>query len=654
MALYLHDIPLEKAKERFNQALEEYEINKPLGYESIVIDENAVGRVLAKPVWAKISSPHYHASAMDGYALSSKDTSQAMPTSPVTLYVGEQAMYVDTGDVLPDWANCVVPIENVEPLNENGGISDQIRQPYSIRIRASIPPWSHVRPMGEDIIATELVLPAGKRLVAVDLGAAAACGQKELLVFRKPIVSILPTGTELVPLGSEVKKGDIIEYNSVVLGAQVKEWGGLVNRFPITKDDYDLICEHVSKAANESDLVLINAGSSAGAEDFTSSVIEKLGELYVHGVAVRPGHPVILGMLHANDNRPVPVIGVPGYPVSAAITGEIFVKPLIELWNGFKQSQQEFLEAEITRKITSPAGDDDYVRIVAAKVGEKYLAAPLSRGAGVITSMVRSDGYMIIPRGTQGFEAGTKINILLNRAKSEIDNTIMVIGSHDLTLDLLAEYLAGSGRRMVSSNVGSLGGLISLRRGESHIAGSHLLDPETGEYNFSYVKKYLSDYGINVILMNWVFREQGLITKKNNPKNITRLNDLVNPDIQFVNRQRGAGTRVLLDYYLEKEGIPADQIAGYDQEEYTHLAVAAAISSGRADVGLGVAAAARALNLEFIPLYKERYDLVIPSDVYKSGLFQPILAAIKDPVFRASVQTLPGYDISKMGSILLE
>lgn len=231
----------------------------------------------------------------------------------------------------------------------------------------------------------------------------------------------------------------------------------------------------------------------------------------------------------------------------------------------------------------------------------------------------------------------------------------MVIGSHDLTLDLLAEYLAGSGRRMVSSNVGSLGGLISLRRGESHIAGSHLLDPETGEYNFSYVKKYLSDYGINVILMNWVFREQGLITKKNNPKNITRLkNDLVNPDIQFVNRQRGAGTRVLLDYYLEKEGIPADQIAGYDQEEYTHLAVAAAISSGRADVGLGVAAAARALNLEFIPLYKERYDLVIPSDVYKSGLFQPILAAIKDPVFRASVQTLPGYDISKMGSILLE
>jgi putative molybdopterin biosynthesis protein len=653
MALYLHDIPLEKAKERIDQALKENNINKPLGIETIAIDENAVDRVLAKPVWAKISSPHYHASAMDGFALLAKDTTNAMPTSPVTLFVGEQAVYLDTGDVLPDWANCVVPIENIEPLNEKGEISDQIRQPYTIRIRASIPPWSHVRPMGEDIIATELVLPAGKRLVPVDLGAAAASGQKELVVFRKPIVAILPTGTELVPLGSEVKKGDIIEYNSVVLGAQVRNWGGLVNRFPITRDDYNLICERVSKAANESDLVLINAGSSAGAEDFTSSVIEKLGELYVHGIAVRPGHPVILGMLHASGGRPVPVIGVPGYPVSAAITGEIFVKPLIELWNGFTQSNQEVLEAEITRKITSPAGDDDYVRIVAAKVGSKYLAAPLSRGAGVITSMVRSDGYTIIPRGIQGFEAGTKINVLLNRPRNEIDNTIMVIGSHDLTLDLLAEYLAGTGRRLVSSNVGSLGGLISLRRGESHFAGSHLLDPETGEYNFSYVKKYLTDVGKNVKIMNWVYREQGLLTLKNNPKIINQLNDLAQPNIRFVNRQRGAGTRVLLDFNLEKEGISPNKITGYEQEEYTHLAVAAAISSGRADVGLGVAAAATALGLDFTPLFKERYDLVIPVEIYNSELFKPVLKAVNDPIFRASVQTLPGYDISDMGSLLL-
>ena len=254
MALYLHDIPLDKAKERFNQALSQYKLDNPIGFEIIPIDENAIGRVLSKPVWAKISSPHYHASAMDGFALVSKETNHAMPTSPVSLIFGEQAIYLDTGDVLPDWANCVVPIENVEPLNENGEISGEIRNPYAIRIRASIPPWTYVRPMGEDIIATELVLPAGKQLEAVDLGAAAASGQKELTVIRKPIVAILPTGTELVPIGSDVIKGDIIEYNSVVLGAQVKKWGGIPKRFSITADDFDLICDRVSIAAEEADL----------------------------------------------------------------------------------------------------------------------------------------------------------------------------------------------------------------------------------------------------------------------------------------------------------------------------------------------------------------------------------------------------------------
>jgi len=654
MSLYLHDIPLNKAKERFLDALKEYKLDSTLGSEVIPIDEFAVGRVLAEPVWAKISSPHYHASAMDGFALISKSTDDAMPTNPISLLVPEQAVYLDTGDVIPDWANCVVPIENVEALDENEQLCERIRNPYAIRLRASIPPWSHIRPIGEDIVATELVLPIGKILRPVDLGAAAASGQDGLVVVKIPLVSILPTGTELVPIGTNVKKGDIIEYNSVVLGAQIIEWGGKVRRFPITIDNFDQICENVKRAALDSDLILLNAGSSAGAEDFSSKVVETLGELYVHGIAVRPGHPVILGMIHSETGRHVPIIGVPGYPVSAAMTGEIFVKSLIYLWNGKNDIHYEEIGAKITKKITSPAGDDDYVRILAAKVGGQYLAAPLSRGAGVITSLVKADGFAIIPRGTQGVEAGEKINIQIIKSVKDIENTILVIGSHDLTLDVLAEYVAKFGKRLVSSNVGSLGGLLSLSRGESHFGGSHLLDLENGSYNFSYVKKYLTDFGIDVIIVNWVFRDQGFIVQKGNPKKIFQFEDLGRNDITFVNRQRGAGTRVLMDYELGKIGIRPETINGYEHEEFTHLAVAASIGSGRADIGLGVASAAKALKLDFVPLFKERYDFVIPTEIYKSELLKPVRQAMQDYEFKKSIKALDGYDISSMGLEMVE
>ncbi len=654
MALYLHDIPLSQAKERFSQALQEHGLNQPLGSEIIPIDEQAVGRVLADPVWAKISSPHYHASAMDGFALISKKSEGAMATYPVNLLVPEEAVYLDTGDVLPDWANCVVAIENSEALDENGNVSEDIRNPYAIRVRASLPPFTNVRPIGEDIIATELVLPVGKILRPVDLGAAAASGHGFISVYRLPVISILPTGSELVPIGSDVKRGDIIEYNSVVLGAQAKEWGARVTRFPITVDKFEQICKNVSDAADSADLILLNAGSSAGAEDFSSRVIETLGELYVHGIAVRPGHPVILGMIYTKTGRHVPIIGVPGYPVSAAMTGELFVKPLIQMWSGKDQNEHEEIDAFITKKITSPAGDDDYVRVVAAKIHDRYLAAPLSRGAGVITSMVRADGFTILPRGVQGLDAGDKIRIHLNKPRRDIDNTIMVIGSHDLTIDLLAEFLATKKRRLVSANVGSLGGLISLRRKESHMAGSHLLNPEDGSYNFAYIRKYLTDFGVEVDVINWVYREQGFMVQIGNPKQILSIKDLGRTDVQFVNRQRGAGTRILLDYHLGENGLIPEHIQGYEHEEFTHLSVAASVASERADAGLGVGAAARALGLDFVPLFKERYDFIIPKEFSQSELFTPFFEAIDSKSFRNSVQALDGYDISSMGEPMLE
>jgi putative molybdopterin biosynthesis protein len=652
MSVYLRDIPLPEAINIIKQALTDAGLWKVLAEEEILLDENALGRVLSAPVWANISSPHYHASAMDGFAIRSEDISEAMPTQPVSLKIGSNAQYVDTGDPLPEWANMVVPIENVEAIDQDEKPAADIRHPQFIRLRAALPPWSHVRPMGEDIVATQLVLPACQILRPVDLGAIAASGHSKVRVSRLPQVAIIPTGTELVPVGQHVRRGDIIEYNSIVLAAQVKKWGGKPTRFPITPDDYGLIRQSVQEAADENDLVLLNAGSSAGSEDFSARIVSDLGELLIHGVAVRPGHPVIFGMIRRTFGGLVPIIGVPGYPVSAALTGEIFVEPLLTLWRGSPAAELVEIDAILSRKVTSPAGDDDYLRVVAGKVGERMLAAPLPRGAGVITSLVRADGITILPRGVQGLDAGDEIKVRLYRSPGELEHTIFAIGSHDMTLDLLAQYLSGRGRRLVSANVGSLGGLVALRRAEAHLAGSHLLDPQTGEYNVSYIRQYLP--GIPVRLMTWVGRDQGLLVPKGNPKKIMALEDLARKEVSFINRQRGAGTRVLLDYHLQRLGISTVDIRGYDQEEYTHLAVAAAVSSSRADCGLGVAAAAKALDLDFVLLFQERYDLVIPCQYLEGDLLSPLFEIMNDPSFRQAVAAQPGYDVSKMGQVIMD
>ncbi len=656
-SVYLHDIPLDQAWQRFEQALTAAGLWQMLGVEEIPLDETAAGRVLAEPVWASLSSPHYHAAAMDGFALRSADSAGAMPSAPLTLKVDTQTVYVDTGDPLPEWADAVVPIEQIEAVDEAGNPVSDVRHPPCLRLRAALTPWAHVRPMGEDIVATQLVLPGGHTLRPVDLGALAACGQTSLRVSRIPRVAILPTGTELVPVGAPLRRGDIIEYNSLVLAAQVNTWGGSALRLPIIPDKLDLLCERVQRAAQQSDLVLLNAGSSAGSEDHSAAVVARLGELLVHGVAVRPGHPVILGMLRRSSegeklSEMVPVIGVPGYPVSAALTGEIFVEPLLARWLGRAPWQPETIMTSLTRKITSPAGDDDYVRVVVGRVGERMLAAPLQRGASVITSLVRADGIALLPRGVQGMEAGSHIRVRLYRSRHELENTIFAIGSHDMTLDLLAQYLSQRQRRLVSANVGSLGGLVALRRGEAHFAGCHLLDPESGEYNLSYLKRYLEGQPVRLVV--WVNREQGLVLPRGNPKQIRSLTDLSRADVRFINRQRGAGTRMLLDYHLERLGLDKDSIQGYAQEEYTHLAVAAAVASGRADCGLAVTAAAVALKLDFVPLFQERYDLVILAQYIDDELLAPLFSVMDDTAFRKTVSALPGYDVRRMGDIVID
>ncbi|HIN70991.1 MAG TPA: molybdopterin biosynthesis protein [Dehalococcoidia bacterium] len=631
---YLSDLPLDEALERFRALLDQSGIALTTAFETIPLIE-ARGRVTAAPVWAVASSPHYDAAAMDGIAVRAKETIGATESSPLRLSSPDQVRWVDTGDPMPDGFDSVIMVEHVHELDD-----------ATIEIRAPVPPYHHVRPIGEDIVATELILPKNHVLRPVDLGACAAAGLTDVSVSRKPVVTIIPTGTELVPIGATLKPGDIVEFNSLIIGGLVDEWGGSSQTSPPVADDYEAIKTAVSNAAVESDIVLVNAGSSAGSEDYTAEIVADLGELAVHGVAIRPGHPVVLGVVNGK-----PTLGIPGYPVSAALSCELFVKPLIEKALGLREVSRDIADATIARNVHSPLGEDEYLRVKLGRVRERMVATPIQRGAGVIMSLVRADGLVKIPRLSEGVEAGTQVTVNLLRPLEAIEHTIVATGSHDLVLDLIASELTGTGGvSFASSNVGSLGGLRAIDRGEAHLAGTHLLDEESGEYNVSFLRRYVRNQC--VVLVNLVHRVQGFIIPKGNPASIESLNDLAREDIVFVNRQRGSGTRVLLDYKLVAAGIDTQQVAGYEREEYTHLAVAAAVAGGRADVGLGILSAARAIGMDFIPLFNVRYDLAIPEDIYDSELLAPMLQLIQSSDFRVKVEELGGYDAGQMGEVI--
>ncbi len=631
---YLQDIPLHEATARYTDALSRADALSPPGPERVPI-QRALGRITAEPVWAARSVPHYDASAMDGVAVRSADTVGASETLPLTLALPDQAAWVDTGDPIPDEFDAVIMVEVVRRLDDS-----------AIEIRSPVPPYNHVRPLGEDIVESELLLPQNHRLRPADLGACAAAGVTQIAVRPKPAVAIIPTGTELVDIADNPKPGDIVEFNSIVLASMLEEWGANPTRLPPVPDDPALLSDAIIQAVSDYDIVLVNAGSSAGTEDYTAGCVERLGDLVIHGVAIRPGHPIVLGVV---QNKPV--MGIPGYPVSAVIACELFVEPIIESRLGRPSDPDPVATATMTRRVHSPMGEDEFLRVRLGQVGGRLVATPLQRGAGVISSLVRADGIARVPRNSEGIEAGSEIAVRLLRPMPDIRNTIVAIGSHDLILDLLASRLSEcpGNPTLSSANVGSLGGLLAVRRGETHVAGSHLMDEDTGEYNVSYIERYIPNR--NVALVHLAARTQGLMTAPGNPGGISSLSDLANPGVRFVNRQRGAGTRVLLDFKLRELGIPPESISGYDREEYTHLAVAAAVQGGRADVGLGILPAARAMGLDFIPLFDEQYDLVIPTEFYESDLLAPMLEMIRSPQFQSEVQALGGYNVTQMGTL---
>ena len=635
---YLSDIALPEAEDIFFGECYILDVIKSPLSENLALTES-LGRVTADPVWASTSSPAYDSSAMDGVAVRSEDTIGASETNPLRLIIGSTAAWVDTGDPMPDNFNAVVMIENVIEENE-----------ASILITDPVAPLQHVRPLGEDIVATELILPERHTITPPDMAACAAAGLSHISVIVKPKVAIITTGDELVPLGTKVKPGDIIDSNSVLIDGLISQWGGQTTTLGPIPDDYRKISNCVKSALNDFDIVIINAGSSAGRDDHTASIIAELGTVLVHGVAIRPGHPVVLGIA---ENKPI--VGLPGYPVSTALTAEIFIKPLIttSAGNGHHLIENQ-IPAIITRKVNSQMGEDEFLRVKLGKVGNKTVATPLQRGAGVIMSLVRSDGFVKIPRFAEGLDYGSQIMVNLNKTQQSIEDTIVCIGSHDMALDLISSRLKRIAPHITfaSSHVGSLAGIRAIQNSEAHMAGSHLLDPDTGIYNISYIERYLDHVPMKLVRL--VGRIQGLIIPKGNPKNVTTLTDLVRPDVNFVNRQRGSGTRVLLDNQLKELNIPNENINGYHREEFSHLSVAATVQGGNADVGLGILSAATALDLDFIPVMDEHYDLIIPDEYYQSPLLQPMINLINSPDFRESVDALGGYDTRDMGKVIAE
>jgi putative molybdopterin biosynthesis protein len=633
---YLSNTPLAEALHIYNEALKAANISVPLPGERIAISD-ALGRITSEAVIAKISSPFYHSAAMDGYAVKFIDTFGAAETGPKRLATPSQAVAVDTGDPMPDGLDAVIMIEDVEKVSAG-----------EIEILKAATPWQHVRLVGEDIVATELILSENHVIRPVDMAAMIASGHKTVMVRKRPVIAVIPTGTELVEPGSDLKRGDIIDFNSTMLSAMATEYGAEPSKKKIVKDDAALLKRTILDAVAESDLVVINAGSSAGREDFTAPVIAELGTVFVHGVNIKPGKPVILAVVQGK-----PVIGIPGYPVSAVLTFNLFVRPVLYALQGRPVPPVATITAKLSRQVASGLGQEEFVRVKLGSVSGKLIATPVTRGAGALMSLVRADGIIRIPAESEGIAGGHDVTVELLRQTHEIANTIVCIGSHDNALDVLGNFLKKkhSGFSLSSAHVGSMGGLLALKRGEAHLAGTHLLDEKTGEYNVSYIQKHVD--GKKVVLVNLVFRTQGFIVPKGNPKGIKGFEDLRRPDVVFVNRQAGAGTRLLTDLYLKRLGIDPNTVKGYHHEEFTHMAVAAAVVSGAADTGLAVLSAARALGLDFVPVAQERYDLAVLQEYYDTPMLQALLRIVReDRDFREQIVNMGGYDVSEMGRVI--
>lgn len=629
---YLTNVPLAKAKEEYLHLLESQGFTPET--EVIPVQESC-GRVTAQAIYAHICAPHYAASAMDGVAVNARDTFGATETTPICLKA-DQYTVLDTGDPIPEGCDAVIMVEDIVKNEDK-----------TITIHGAAAPWQHIRQIGEDVCAGEMILPSHMTVSPAAIGAMIAGGVLEIPVIRKPVVGIIPTGDEIIPPCTDPNPGDILEFNGSIFSSMVRSWGAEARVYPIVPDEFEQIKAMVQKAATECDMVILNAGSSAGREDYSTRVIRELGQVLYHGIAIKPGKPAILGCKGST-----PILGVPGYPVSGIIVVEELLKPLIDHWLKVPAAPKQYAKAILTRPVVSGLKYQEFVRVRMGYVGNRLMASPLSRGSGVVSSFMKADGILEVPQGLEGFEAGSEVSVRLLSPIQKLEKTLVVIGSHDPLLDELADmlHLENGEVYMSSSHVGSMGGIMAIRRGEAHVAGCHLLDTADGSYNVSFLKKYFPKGGVK--LVRCVGRQQGLMVAHGNPLNIAEFSHISRSGIRYVNRQKGSGTRILADYLCNQQKLDTASIYGYDREELTHTSVAAQIASGSADAGMGIYSAAKLYGLDFIPVCIEEYDLIIPDHAWDTPMVQQLLETLRSPSFRDKIHGLGGYTLDAPGELI--
>lgn len=628
---YLNITPLDQALDTYISILKSAGLCRQFEIIPVV---DAINRITAKAVYAKLCSPHYNACAMDGIALKAEKTFGATETHPIRIN-REKVIFVDTGDSLPEGCDCVIMIEDV------------IEDGEDILLFHPAAPWQYIRQIGEDISVGDMVLTSFSKITPVALGAMLACGILDVEVIKKPIVGIIPTGDEIVYPTSYPEKGEIIEFNSAIFNGMIKDCGAISKIYPIVKDKKDNLVNMLSRAVQECDMVLLIAGSSAGRDDYSCEVIEQIGKVIFHGIAIKPGKPAILGMAIN-----IPVICLPGYPVSGIVVFQNIVEPILGYLTGKGKNEQEKLDALLTRKYNSSLSYREFVRTQLGYINGQIVATPLNHGAGVVSSFLRADGIIDISQNSEGVERGNKISVKLLRSKKEVRQKLVITGSHDPLIDEITDIMARQekGYGIVSSHVGSMGAIFAIKCKEAHLGAIHLFDEESGKYNISYVKKYFPNGGVKII--EGVRRIQGLMVQKGNPKNIKDICDIYREGIAYVNRQKGSGTRILTDYMIKKHGISVESIEGYEREEFTHTNVAAIIAAGSADVGMGIYSAANIYGLQFIPICEEHYDFLVDDETMDLKEFQEFQKTLQSEEFNKRLKKMGGYIIRKPGYIV--
>ena len=628
--IYLDKVSLQRAKSIFLGKFHNLRTTE----EEIKVEES-VGRVTAKAIYARRSAPNFYASAMDGIAVKSADTAGASERNPIRLKRGKEAILVDTGDPVPDKFDAVIKIENVVKVDKN-----------IFEIEKGVSPWYNIRSIGESVVKGEMIVPSNHEIRNFDLGALIEAGIKKISVYKKPEVKIIPTGNELISSDKEPKQGELVEFNSKMIKSSLLKWSAKAKVTKILPDKKEIIQKNIEKAVKNNNLTIVLAGSSAGEEDYTLNILEELGNVLIHGVNIMPGKPVILAEINGK-----PVIGLPGYPLSALINHYIFVRSLIHSLQGLKVPELPEIKAKVKRKVPSEIGLEEFLRVNLTEIDNQIIAVPKRRGSAAMESLVKADGIMRISENKEGLSKDDTAPVILLEGKERIKNNLSLIGSHDMSLDLIQDEIQKNRKDFYLNiqSVGSMAGLMALKRGECQLAGVHLLDPKTGDYNLSHVKRIFKEEKMALITL--VERQQGFYVKRGNPKNINNIADLKSNDISFINRQRGAGTRVLFDYLLKEKGISPENINGYEQEEYTHIAAAIAVGRGSADAALGIEAAATAAEVDFIPITEERYDLILRKENLNDPRIEYLISLLKNNNIKEKIKELGGYKTKKTGEM---